>query len=78
MAGGGTTASLVGVRFGRSGPVLYFDAGDLDLTVGDRVVVEADEGPTEGQVVIAPGQVVHSDLRGPLDPVVRRVEAQSE
>ena len=65
---------VVGVRFRRSGPVRYFDPAGLDLSVGDRVVVQTEEGPQEGWVVVAPGQVLHSDLRGPLDPVLRREE----
>ena len=65
---------LVGVRFGRSGPVHYFDPGDLDLSAGDRVLVEAEDGPREASVVIAPQQVLYSDLRGPLDPVLRRLD----
>ena len=64
-------AQVVGVRFGRSGRVHYFDPAGHELAVGDLVVVETDEGPREGRVVIAPGQVLRSDLRGPLSPVLR-------
>ena len=64
---------LVGVRFSRSGPVHYFAPGDLGLSVGDRVVVETEDGEREAGVVIAPQQVLYSDLRGPLDPVLRRL-----
>ncbi len=67
--------SLVGVRFDRSGNVAYFDASGFDLTLGDLVMVETDRGPREGRVVIAPSQILHSDLRGPLDPVLRVVES---
>lgn len=63
-------AAVVGIRFGNSGRVHYFDSVDLDLSVDDRVIVETDEGRREGRVAIAPRQVLHSDLRGPLDPVL--------
>ena len=67
-------ANIVGVRFKRGGRVHYCDPANLDLSVGDRVIVETEEGPREGQVVIAPGQVLGSELRGPMDPVLRSVD----
>ena len=57
---------LVGVRLELSGRVHYFDANDFELEPGDRVTVETDDGPREGRVVLSPGQVLYSDLRGPL------------
>ena len=67
-------ANIVGVRFTRDGRILYFDPADLDLAIGDRVILETDDGPREGWVAIAPSQVLHSDLRGPLNPVLRRAD----
>ena len=61
---------LVGVRLEPSGRVHYFDANDFDLSPGDAVTVETDDGPREGRVVLSPGQVLYSDLRGPLLPVL--------
>ncbi len=66
--------SVVGVRFDRGGNVAYFDAAGFDLSPGDLVVVESDGEPRQGWVVIAPSQIVHSDLRGDLDPVLNVVE----
>ncbi len=68
---------LVGVRFRLGGRVHYCDPADLDLSVGDRVTDDTDLGPREGSVVIAPDQVLHSDLRGPLDRVSRREDDAS-
>ena len=68
---------VVGVRFARAGKVEYFDPSGLELSPGDRVLVETQDGPKEGRVVIAPAQVVHSDLRGPLERVLSIVEAGS-
>ena len=65
--------TIIGVRFAPAGRVHYFDSAGLDLALGDRVIVETDDGAREGQVAIAPGQVVYSDLRGPLGPVLRIV-----
>ena len=63
---------LVGIRFRPSDKVQYFHANDLDLAVGDKVLADTDDGPREGVVVIAADQVLHSDLRGPLSPVLRK------
>ena len=65
---------IVGVRFVRSGPVGYFDPGDLDLDVGDRVVVETEQGPREAGVVIAPRQVLYSALSAPMGSVLKKVD----
>ena len=66
--------NLVGIRLSLSGSVLYYDPADLDLAVGDRVIVESDGEPAEGYVVIAPSQVIFAEVPGPLAPVLRRVE----
>ena len=66
--------SVVGVRFSLGGRVHYFDSAGLDLAVRDRVVVDTEQGTREGQVVIAPGQVLYSELRGPLSPVLHKAE----
>ncbi|MCH7706233.1 MAG: hypothetical protein IIB33_04225 [Chloroflexi bacterium] len=63
------TENIVGVRFTPAGRVRYFDPGDRDLDVGERVVVETDGVPIEGEVVIAPRQVLYSELEGPLEPI---------
>ena len=67
---------IVGVRFRPYGRVHYFDAAGLVLDVGDTVEVESDCGPRQGRVAIAPGQVLHSDLRGPLERVLGRVDEE--
>ena len=69
---------LVGVRFGRSGPVRYFDPRGLDLSAGDRVMVETEDGDRAATVVIAPRQVLYSALRGPLDPVLQLLPDEEE
>ena len=67
---------LTGIQFKPSDKILYFDAGELELVVGERVVVETWDGEREGVVAIAPHQVLRSDLRGELDRVVRKVESE--
>lgn len=63
---------LAGVQILPSDKVQYFVANGISLAVGDRVVVETWDGEREGIVVITPEQVLRSDLRGPLCPVLRK------
>ena len=67
---------IAGVQFSPSDKVRYFDANGIELSLGERVVVETCDGEREGVVVIAPEQVVRSDLRGALDRVIRRASAE--
>ena len=69
-------AEIVGVRFKRAGKVYYFDPAGIDLEVNDYVVVETTRGLELGQVVIAPGQVLASDVEKPLKPVTRKAETE--
>jgi cell fate regulator YaaT (PSP1 superfamily) len=63
---------IVGVRFRRAGRVFYFDPGELELRIDDRVVAETDEGPQVGRVVISPDQVMESGFRESLAPLLRQ------
>ena len=65
---------LVGIRFRPSDKVQYFSSNNLELSVGDKVLAETDEGPREGVVVIAADQVLYSDLRGPMNSVLRKAD----
>ena len=62
-------AEIVGVRFRTAGKVYYFDPVGIDLAINDYVVVETGRGPELGRVVIAPGQVVANETKGPLNPM---------
>ena len=69
-------AEIVGVRFKRAGKIYYFDPADIDLEVIDSVVVETARGLELGQVVIAPKQVLASEVSAPLKSVVRKAEPE--
>jgi len=69
-------AEIVGVRFKRAGRVYYFAPGGIELEVNDYVVVNTARGPELGHVVIAPRQVLASELAEPLKPVVRKAEPE--
>ncbi len=63
---------IVGVRYKRAGRIYYFDPAEIDLAVGDHVVVETSRGLELGQVVIAPTQILASEITKPLKSVVRK------
>lgn len=76
-------ADVVGVAFRNGAKTYHFDPADLELSRGDRVVVQTMKGTEIGQVVEAPHVVDDSELSAPLKKVVRvatdeDLEAQAE
>jgi len=69
-------AEIVGIRFKRAGRIYYFDPAGIDLEVNDYVVVKTARGLELGWVVIAPKQVLASELTEPLKPVMRKAEPE--
>jgi len=69
-------ADIAGIRFKRAGKVYYFDAAGVELEVGDYAVVKTSRGMELGHVVIAPGQVVASEMEETLSPVIRKAEPE--
>jgi cell fate regulator YaaT (PSP1 superfamily) len=61
----------VGVRFKEAGRVYYFDGGGFDLQVGNYVVVDTSHGQEIGRVVISPDQVIVSEIKESLKPILR-------
>ncbi len=66
----------VGIRFKEAGKVYYFDASGLELDVGNYVVVETPHGQEVGRVVIAPDQVIVSEIKETLKPVRRLAQPE--
>ncbi len=69
-------AEVVGVRFREAGKIYYFDGGGHELPVGTYVVVETSHGEEVGRVVVAPDQVISSEIKEPLKPVTRVAERE--
>ena len=69
-------AEVVGVRFREAGKIYYFDGGGHELPVGTYVVVETSHGEEVGRVVVAPDQVISSEIKETLKPVVRVAESE--
>ena len=49
---------VIGVRFRNAGKIYYFDPLDMDIEVGQNVIVETARGIEYGHVLIAPREVV--------------------
>jgi cell fate regulator YaaT (PSP1 superfamily) len=69
-------AEVVGVRFREAGKVYYFDGSGHQLPVGTYVVVETSHGEEVGRVVVSPDQVLSSEIKEPLKPVIRVAERE--
>lgn len=68
---GGDASSVVGVRFRDSGRVYFFETNGAPLDIGTWVACITSRGQEAGRVVVAPKQVVMSQLDGTLKPIER-------
>ncbi|MFH1112548.1 MAG: stage 0 sporulation family protein [Pseudomonadota bacterium] len=67
------TVKVAGIRFGYACKIYHFDAGDLDLVAGDKVIVKTEKGIGLGQVAVAPFErVVDAVQLEALRKVIRR------
>ena len=62
---------VIGVKFRNSGRVYYFDPGDLDIQVGQGVVVETARGVEYAEVSMGVTEVEEEKVVSPLKPVQR-------
>lgn len=62
---------VIGVRFRNVGKIYYFSPKDLDIQVGDHVIVETARGVEYGNVVLSPRDVEDNKVVQPLKEVLR-------
>lgn len=62
---------VVGVRFKKVGKIYYFAPSDIELTLGQDVIVETVRGVEYGQVVILHRMVDEKSLTSVLKPIIR-------
>jgi cell fate regulator YaaT (PSP1 superfamily) len=67
---------IVGIRFRKGRKIYHFDPLELELYMGDYVVVKTTRGLELGQVIIAPKQVPSNLVQGSLKPVIRKAEPE--
>ena len=70
--------TIVGVRFKKNGKIYYFSPAALELSLGDKVIVETARGLEFGQIVLGPKEVERSALVSPLKDVLRKATAEDE
>jgi len=63
---------VVGVRFKQAGKIYYFDPGDQELNIADRIIVETTRGIEFGELVIPLRQVAEDEIVLPLKQVIRK------
>jgi cell fate regulator YaaT (PSP1 superfamily) len=64
-------ADVVGVVFHNGCKTYFFDPAGLDLSRGDRVVVQTMKGTEIGQVIYPPHTIADSEIPAPLKKVTR-------
>ena len=64
-------ASIAGVRLKRSGPVLYFNTGNLEINVNDIVVVVTEDGERLARITFTPDQLLLIQTRDLTGSVLR-------
>lgn len=64
-------ARIIGVRFQNGGRTCYFDAGDLNIHINDRVIVKTSRGMELGKVTMPPIETESEKFRIMPDPVKR-------
>ncbi|MBR2786516.1 MAG: stage 0 sporulation family protein [Clostridia bacterium] len=62
---------IVGVRFKKPGKIYFFDPEDMDIKMGDRVIVETSMGEDIGEVVVNKRELPESKIANPLKKVIR-------
>lgn len=67
---------LVGVSFKRAGKVYYFDPADIELDIGDQVVVETMRGKELGIISTKQSEVPEEEIVKPLRSVIRKATSE--
>ncbi|MFO7815687.1 MAG: stage 0 sporulation family protein [Halanaerobiales bacterium] len=63
---------VIGVSFKRAGKIYYFNPDDIEVEIGDKVIVETSRGIEMGEVVIEKKKVEEEEIVSPLKKVIRK------
>ncbi len=67
---------ITGVRFRTAGKNYYYDPEDMELKVGDQVLVETVRGLEMGQITIPVMEVSEDKIKEPLKSILRKATPQ--
>lgn len=62
---------VIGVRFKRPGKVYFFDAGNIDVKIKDKVIVETAMGQEIGEVLINNKSLTNNKIKTSLKKIIR-------
>lgn len=68
--------TVVGVKFKMGGKIYYFAPGDLELHMGDDVIVETARGIEYGIIAMERKEIADEDIVSPLKEVIRPATAE--
>ena len=63
--------NIVGVRFKKPGKIYFFDPQDLEIVMGDKVIVETAMGDELGEIVVSKRELPDDKISNPLKKVLR-------
>ncbi len=69
-------ARIVKIQFHPAGKLYDFNAGTLDLAVGDRVIVETERGKSIATVVVAPQEFTEANIPEGLKNILRKAHKE--
>lgn len=64
-------AEIIGVRFKSVGKIYYFSPKEIEINVGEKVIVETSRGVECGEVVLSNREIDDSELTAPLKSIIR-------
>ena len=69
---------IIGVRFRKAGKIYFFSPENLEIKVGQHVIVETARGVEYGSVVLGPKNIEEDKVIQPLKPVMRISTAEDD
>lgn len=69
---------VIGVRFRRNGKIYFFNPNELEVEVGQNVIVETARGIEYGKVVLGKREIKSEKVIATLKPVIRIATAEDD
>ncbi|MPW25350.1 stage 0 sporulation protein [Alkalibaculum sp. M08DMB] len=69
---------VVGIRFKKAGKIYYFDPREVEISVGDSVIVETARGLEYGKTVTPIKFIPEEEVVSPIKPVLRIATSKDE
>jgi cell fate regulator YaaT (PSP1 superfamily) len=63
--------NVIGVRFKRPGKIYFFDSGNIDVKIKDKVIVETAMGQEIGEVLVNNKNLINNKIKSTLKPIIR-------